>query len=427
MDFDPNSFAAQADNSTLSAFTDPASGTTFDTTGAPKYRVLSGGQAGVDFDGTGADRINIGRAAALSGALEGGYYTIIAILENIQTTIAGGYISVGAQGDPHNVHMTANGRQIGRAGGQTKNMASWSSTATVFSGITINNNRQRTYMQGGCVTSSFATAPGVTTHDYCIGGKTDGYSILAFKGRIRRLLIYSGVASPSDMLAVREWATRAGYFAANPWDSMPAGYKFTIFDGSSLMVGEGAGNSDNTPASRYKTAKGLDYGQYTMVALGGYNLDEISAKLPEEIGRVSGIIGGLDTRVAFFEYYNSRGRAALLTDSVSLIAEYQEAGVPVAFCTSTDSKNETVYTVTRAQYNAFDWDGTPASTGTPDPATGKGGADAQVNVHLSSEIGVEGSAPATGSNTYFTNDGLHLTDAGSGILEALIRPAIDSV
>jgi hypothetical protein len=404
MDFDPNSFPAQADNSTLSAFTDPASGTTFATTGAPKYRTLGSGQAGVDFAGT--NYIDIGRAAALSGAMEGGSYTVIAVVENLQVTPFGGYLS---SGTPYIYHMLANGANTGRNALGVRNKPPLTGTATYMLAHTVDGVRERDYIEGGCVHSvKTAGPPGAATANYSIGATATG--TFGMIGRIRRLMIFSGVATPSDMLAVRAWMTQVGYFAANPWDSLPVGYKFTLFDGSSLIPSEKASLVDYSLAYRYKVAKGLAYGQYSMIGLGGNNMTEITAKLAEEVGRVPAIIGGLPIRVGYLEWYNTKSSPTILADAATLIAAYQSAGATVAWGTSTDQGGADSSPVSRATYNTHGWVATA-------------GADAVINIHENVNIGVDGTA----GNSYFDADRLHLSDSGYGVFEALMRAGVDSV
>ena len=150
----------------------------------------------------------------------------------------------------------------------------------------------------------------------------------------------------------------------------------------------------------------LPWGTFDLLGYSGDSLSQVQQRMAL-LGNSSAATG-TKSIVCLFEFANTYSASTGITVARQIIdaLHTQDPNRDVVFGTSTDERQTSESE--RATYNAY-WE-TPAN---------RTGIQAYVRLHIDPNIGVSGAAPANGSggNTYYTNDGTHLTPAGYALLD----------
>lgn len=308
--FSADSLTPQTDGTKISAgWVDSVNGiVAAQTTDANRPTYLNsgiGGKPAVVFAGT--QWMPIATPGVINTAINSGKYTIVMAISNTASSSYGTVFGTGAGGNFQG--YMANGTRVGRYDATaTRKMAPlaasgftvFGATSTTPYSIGAGTGLERIYIQGGCVASN--TAPGPTTSStYAIGSlNAAGNSSFNFKGRVYEVLVWDRALSPTEMYQVQGYLSDK-YSQATPWSS---GNSIVVYDGDSQTAN--VGTDDLALGYPYQSAQalGLNYGQWTMMGVGGITLPNNTVKISEFSGIAT--VTGKRLVSAFFEYYNSR-------------------------------------------------------------------------------------------------------------------------
>lgn len=265
---------------------------------------------------------------------------------------------------------------------------------------------ERAYVNGGCIYSERAKAPGINTSDWMIGSSVaNSFPVSA---DIFEIVVWDVELTPAEVKQYHAWAANK-YGATVPWAALTY---YTVFDGDSITVGEGETGSCSG-IYPYKSAQtlGLSYGQWDNLGIGYQTMPEMTSKFVSEVAPIA-TMTGKPLKVAAFEWYNQKVTPDPVANALAYLATARAAGAKVAFGTSTDSS--LTPETERANYNAYFDANHSAAT-----------MDAYAPIHNNANIGVEGAT--TAHPTYFNSDKLHLVALGYTELASVMTTALQAI
>ena len=405
----------QADNTSLSSWADSIGGVVASqVTGAaqPKYRTARlGVKPSVQFPGS--QWLSIATPGALKTAIDSHVYTMMIVFNNAGASSVGNLVGAQTAGG-NNPIWFCDGSRTGRYDGTiTRLAAAHTGAAFTVAGTTAwtagkygdSNPVERSYINGTCVGVQISATP-VASFDFGFGAGPTG--VLPVIADIYEIMVWNTALTAAEVLQVQK-AMCDKYAQAYPWSGIS---KFRVFDGDSLSAGYGGESFCNVSqyyGNKMASSLGLSFGQYTTTAIPSYTLNQMASKATTDIDPIQSVTGK-SVRLMAFEWYNSRA-ASPATGAQTYVQARKSAGISqVMWGTSTDDFS---HDAERTTYNnavvagAIGW-----------------GADALVQIHLDSSIGVIGACPGTGPFTpYFDTDGLHMLDAGYAALNNVWQTA----
>jgi hypothetical protein len=413
--FSADSITPQTDNTGLAAWNDSVNGiSASQATGAnqPKYRTSGlNGKPCVEFGGSAW--LSLPASNAARTALDSQEYTLVVVTDQVLATSFGCMFGATNVAGGH-MHV-ANATRVGRYEGNLTNFAvPHSANGFTVYGATCTKtysaqvaNVQRYYLQGGCY-ASFPSAVSTTGGIPAIGAR-DSSGTFPYKGRIHEVLIWSKTLTPAELMQVQV-VLCAKYNQATPWSTVN---RTLTIAGNSLSAAVGV--SDVVDGYPYKLAQaaGLSYGQWTMCAIGGIQLNTMLAKTGDYSGIPS--VTGKGHVVPMFEWANDKNAfsAAVCWDHVASYAALLNAAPNTRLILGSSLGYNGDPNTARVDFNNLCDANAPAI------------CNAYVALHNSTLIGTQ-TAYATNSATYWNADGLHFIAAGQTALKDLMLSAVSA-
>lgn len=276
------------------------------------------------------------------------------------------------------------------------------SSATPYS-AGAGSGLERGYLNGGCISAFIAPIPAPSQTTFSVGGASAGSLLSAVD--VYDIIVWNKVLTPTEVFQATDYFYNK-YNQTKPWAAVS---NIVVFDGDSITGNVGAtAVSGGYP---YKTAQslGLSYGQWTMTAVGGITMTNMTAKYAEWSG--IGSLLGKGLRVAAFEYYNQKALSAAAIEAANNAYSVAVRAVP----------RTKLILGTSTGYN-LDPDATRVAVNTYYDTNFATYCDSYVPLHNDTSIG-NTAAYAANSATYWS-DVVHFKDAGYTILAGLFTTGI---
>lgn len=412
-----DSITPQADNTTLTSWTETVSATALPALGTPKYRTNRvGGMPSVQFDGASCF---LGAIPALKTLMDAGTYSLMIVCSNVFTQANATLFANSAGGD--SCMFQATGAAIGRY--QNGQYPFTDNTKQITYGYSSQNSQrypqqtnavgERSYAYGLCVRTNQAKSPVTSGTGSNFGiGAVNASVQLPLKADIQEIIIWNRV------LTEMEWLQAAEYVEAKYTQPLPirsAAY-LAVFDGDSITQGTLASTVGGMYPVQSAAALGLALGQWTLQAIGGMTTRGMTLKLSEWSGIAARY--SKPQKVAAFEWYNEKNNG--YTPAV----QYSDMQ---AYCAAVRALASTKLAL--GDSTGYVGDPDPSGRDTYNTLMAGGAAsnsDAYVSISSNATIGTTG-AYASGSATYWGGDGVHLSNAGYAVLAPLMTAGIQAM
>lgn len=414
-----------ADGTSISSWTDSASGLVFNATAGklPVYKVNQQGSApSLRFSGA-QEMFAVIAGSSLKTAVDSQEYTIMAIYKN-PTQTAGNLGAVFASNNgatPPGIFANATYQGVYQTG-WTKKAApkqdnnfttciSTSSKTPAYSGG--GTGIARTYVNGSCLTSDIV--PGAITtgsNNFFVGAAAT--ATFPYIGDVFAVLTWNRALTPTEAMQAHMWACDY-YSVAYPFAPFN---EFIVVDSNSLKVALNGTVNRVAESSFFKEMVGLSrpYGSYTMTAVQGITWTGMSAKAGAEVDAFRSLVNKTLV-VNCGEWPNSRNTYTTVVgqaDAYRAARKSANPDVKIAFYTSTVMAASFGNVADRNSYNA-----------NYDNPANRTNIDAYVDIHNNPNIGPDSAAPTVGAGgTYFDNDGIHCLPAGYTEWDTTERPKL---
>jgi hypothetical protein len=387
--------------------------------GAPKFQLnVENGLPSVKFAGT--DRLSAGQFTALMTAFNSQTYSVYFVVRNVLSSGLGAVISArGGTG----MYIYVDGTNIGQFNGLLAPLTVAQATP-LFSGGFRGSLKQtggnpwddygRVVVKGCAVWGNAGTSSRPKTagaNDILLGGPS-------WKGELLEIHIWPNDMTHAQDIQFHKYVCDK-YNKPYPWAGQSY---FPVLSGDSISQGSLAASAGVSTGFIVANTLGLGYGQWINASTASITIDGIIAKdavalsgLPQQLG--------ITTKIHEFEWVNSRtlGGTSVSTKQQTLCGIYYGLGFnKVILGTTIDYGSRTnVGGQSKSGYCAL-LAALPAGT-----------YDLLNSLHLDSTIGVDGTAPDSGSNTYFVDSIAHPTglanfptvQSGQPYLAAMISTA----
>jgi hypothetical protein len=309
--WDAQAIPAQADNTTLTDWTDSINGLTVTqatSANRPWYRTnsIGNGKPSIEFRADQSMTVT-STGTALKTVIDSRVYTVMVIMTNGSVTVS--------TGSPFSTAPTNAGLILLNQGTLVGTYNGYLRATTVHNqfytfGISSHASRgSRLYIDGGIIGQDSNQAQPTNSTTFSIGKIQGQGANTGLRGFIAEILIWDRQLTPVEALQLDDYA-RETYGKTNP----RASGDFWIYDGDSITAGIGATVvRDNYP--RYASqGKSLIYGQWTNVAIGGFTWPSMINKAAE----IDDIVTYLPNpvKLAVWEFYNSRAIPSLISTYV---------------------------------------------------------------------------------------------------------------
>lgn len=371
---------------------------------------LFGGKPGVRFDGTN-QWVTFGRPAAITTAIDSQVQTTVVVCRVNGAAGAGTVFGATAGGNSYMIF--ADGTWLGRNNNNDQMVAPSAGSGLNVVGTTSKTyayssggGLERTYLNGGCVTSSVTQCPTTGGFDFVIGAATAA-GVLKANVDVFEILVWNTCLTPIQMKQVQAWVCDK-YTQSLPWAGQS---KIATFYGDSITAGVGATTTNGMVCYKAAQSLSLPYGCWDNLGVGGITMTNMAVDVSEMSTFAS--YTGLPNKVVMGEYYNERATA-----TATLVAARN------SICSTIRGYSNTKLAV---------WAST-SHTGDPDANRVAYNADCVTNqasfsdnlqlVHTNANIGIAGAA--TANPTYFS-DGIHNSDLGQTTLATYFTAGVNAL
>lgn len=401
--WDPASLAS-ADGAIVTSWMDKVGGAvaanTADSTISNTYVANSGGLPAVRLSGE-AVMVTLGSNAAAT-AVSGSDFTTMVVIRNIQN-INGDQQNPGIlahnTGSPESC-VFATPTQTGRY-----NRLVDCGDPGMRTLATVNSGTVGMRMLGVNGTAIKDRAPQSGDQIQIGGWRNRNETLFCGRADVLATIVWNRALTAAELKqAHRYWCEKIGQ--ARPGNGTAPTISFI---GDSLTEGyidNGDVNYRTSYPGQLVAGLGLPWGTFDLLGYSGDSLSQVKQRV--DLLGSSSAATGTKSIVCLFEFANTYDAYTGKIEARNTIDKLhaQDPNRDVIFGTSTDERqtNETA----RGEYNAY-WD----------DVANRAGIQAYVRLHLDPNIGVSGAAPANGSggNTYYVNDGTHLTPAGYALID----------